>query len=77
MTVQSTRRARYERNIANRDLRLVRRSHLRSLALDECPEGQVVGVDDAPERVHEDVRVLAIVEPPLQFLDVAVQVLPG
>ena len=39
------------------------------------PIGEVSSVDDAPERVREDVGVFAVVVPPLQFLQVAVQVL--
>ena len=42
---------------------------------DQLPVGQGSGVDDPLHGVTEDMRVVAVVESPLQFLKVAVQVL--
>ena len=39
------------------------------------PVGHMVGVDDALERVAENVSVIAVVEPPFQLLEVAVEML--
>ena len=37
--------------------------------------GEVVGRKDTPQSVSEDVLVVSVVEPPLQFFKVAVQML--
>ena len=41
----------------------------------QLPVPERVGVDDACQRVAEDMRVVAVVEPPLQFFEVAVHML--
>ena len=38
----------------------------------QFPVGQVAGIDDPAKSVTEDVRVIAVVESPLQFLKVAI-----
>ena len=38
---------------------------------DQFPVGKVVSVDDPAKRVTEDVGVVAVVESPLQFFEVA------
>ena len=41
----------------------------------QLPVGQVSGVHDAPESVREDVRIIAVIVTPLQFFQVAIQML--
>ena len=53
------------------------KGHWTQRSCHQLPISEVSSIDDATQGVREDMRVVSVVESPLQFLKIAVQVLPA